>query len=207
MMGVHMKGRWEGRGAAVKAISDALTKWEEERPKRARGYTLFYCPTCTKLAELSYSTYRRRGAPKCPRCGAEMARYDEGEFSRRRREAAEEARRLLPEVLKALAEAAEKYDELGRPPEEWKFEDGVITVKPDILDPSAFEYDPARRLVHVVMFRFDQPKHREILHAVARESTRLGLSILAEIYPPHADKRLLPQGAKLGENGMYVVKA
>jgi hypothetical protein len=44
MMGVRMKGRWEGREAAVKAISDALAEWEEGRPRRGRGYAFCWGP-------------------------------------------------------------------------------------------------------------------------------------------------------------------
>jgi len=190
-----------GERIAEKVLAE-LARWEEERPKRERGRMLFYCPVCTSAYSVSYSTYKRRGAPHCLRCGVEMVRYDEDAFARRRRELAKNAKKIMT-LVDIFAKAAEIY---GRTLLRWSLHDGYITFRLDELDPTEFEYDFAHDVVRARFYYFDVPRYREAADYLMAEVRRLGLRLELQIYPPHTDPSLLPEGAKYDvEIGHYIV--
>jgi FMN phosphatase YigB (HAD superfamily) len=132
-----------------------------------------------------------------------MVRYDEEEFSKRRRELAEKARRLLPRLIEIFVKAAGIYTRWPSP--SWRLEDGRFTFKPS-NDPTEFVYDFAQDVVYLLFFYFDLPQYREAADLMA-ELKRMGLRVLLDIYPPHADRQLLPPGAKFDvERARYVVE-
>jgi hypothetical protein len=187
----------------VEEVLKELARWAEERPRRERSRILFYCPSCTRTYSASRSTVRRRGPPECLRCKVIMVKYDEG-FGKRRRELAEKARRLLPKLIEIFVKAAEIYTRWPSP--KWRLGDGYVVFKPG-NDPTEFVYDFAQDVVHLLFFYFDLPQYREAADYLITEIKRMGLRVLLDIYPPHADLSLLPPGAKFdAERARYVVE-
>ncbi len=189
----------------VEKVLKELAKWEHERPRREKSLILFYCPSCTRTYSANRSTVRRwLGPPGCLRCRTVMTRYNEEEFARRRHKLAEKARRVLPGLFNIFIKAAETYTRWPSP--KWRLEDGRFTFKPD-NDPTEFVYDFAHDAVHLLFFYFDLPQHREAADYLAAELRRMGLRVLLDIYPPHADRQLLPPGTKFDvERARYVVE-
>jgi hypothetical protein len=191
-------GRWEGLDKAISDITAAYKTWRDWRPPPAdRRYT-WYCPICT---ETEYYSGTKR-IPRCPRHhDVEMSRYDEEEFSRRRRELAEAAIRDIPKVVAMFAKAVEIYS--GRPPEEWRFENGVVTVKPD--DPTELRYEDGA--IHAIFYHCDLDRHCKAAKFLYEEADRLGFPVLAEFYPPHFDGALLPEARYDRSRNAFVVEA
>jgi hypothetical protein len=188
----------------VEEVLKELARWAKERPQKEKNRVLFYCPSCTRAYSASRSTARRRGPPECLRCRVMMVRYDEVEFSKRRRELAEKAKHILPKLIEIFVKAATIYTKWPSP--SWRLEDGCFTFKPS-NDPTEFVYDFAHDAVYLLFFYFDLPQYREVADYLATEIKRMGLRVLLDIYPPHADPRLLPPGAKFDvESARYVVK-
>lgn len=191
----YASGRWQGLDKAISDITTAYKTWRDWRPPADR-YT-WYCPICTKTEH--YSGTKR--IPRCPRHGIEMSRYDEEEFSRRRRELAEAAIRDIPKVLAVFAKAIEIYS--GRPPEGWRFEDGEVAIKPD--DPTELRYEEGA--IRAVFYYCDLERHCEAAKFLREEAVRLGFSILEEFYPPHFDGALLPEARYDRSRNAFVAKA
>jgi transposase-like protein len=188
----------------VEEVLKELARWAKEKPRREKGYVLFYCPSCTRTYSVSRSTARRRGPPGCLRCGVVMVRYDEEGFGKRRQELAEKTKRVLPRLIEIFVKAAEIYTRWPSP--SWRLEDGRFTFKPS-NDPTEFVYDFAQDAVHMLFFYFDLPQYREAADYLTAELRRMGLRVLLDIYPPHADRSLLPPNAKFdAERARYVVE-
>jgi len=163
--------RWEGADKAAEDIADLYRIWRGRRPIEEEH--AWYCPICTATAHYA----GREGVPECPR-HVGMRRYSEEEFSRRREEIAEAALRDIPKVLHAFAKAAEMY---GRPPVEWRFENGVVAVRLD--DSTEFRYEDGA--VRAFFYRCDAESRCEAARFLKDEAIRLGLKIAEEFYPPN----------------------
>jgi hypothetical protein len=188
----------------VEEVLKELARWAKEKPRREKGYVLFYCPSCTRIYSASRSTVRRRGPPGCLRCRVFMVKYDEVEFSKRRRELVEKARRILPRLAEVFIRAATIYTKWPSP--SWRLEDGRFTFKPSD-DPTEFVYNFAQDAVYLHFFYFDLPQYREAADYLMAELRRMSLRVLLDIYPPHADRSLLPPNAKFdAERARYVVE-
>jgi hypothetical protein len=160
--------RWEGADKAAEDIAVLYKIWRGRRPIEEEH--AWFCPICTAVVHYA----GREGAPECPRHGVGMRRYSEEEFSRRREEIAEAALRDIPGVVHAFAKAAEMY---GEPPVEWRFENGVVTVK---LDSAEFRYEDGA--VRAVFYRCDAESCHEAAKFLRDEAVRLGLKIAEEFY-------------------------
>jgi hypothetical protein len=188
-----------------KQIIEMLNKWAEEKPQKEKNRVLFYCPSCTHTYSASRSTVRRwSGPPSCSRCRVSMVKYDEVEFSKRRRKLVEKAKRVLPRLFEVFLKAATIYTKWPSP--KWRLGDGYVVFKPSD-DPTEFVYDFVHDAVHLLFFYFDLPQYREAADYLITEIKRMGLRVLLEIYPPHADRNLLPPSAKFDvERATYVVE-
>jgi hypothetical protein len=192
---VYANGRWGGVDEVVSDIVELYNMWKDVRPPPNEKRYTWFCPTCTAT---EYYTGRRR-IPECPRHFG-MRRYDKEEFSRRRRELAEAALRDIPRVIPAFARAVEMYS--GRPPVEWRFEDGVVVVKTD--DPTELRYEEGA--VRAVFYRCDLENYCNAAQYIKNEAVALGLKLALEFYPPHFYPPQ-PFPAYYDRNrGMYVYK-
>jgi hypothetical protein len=189
----------------IEEVLKELAKWAEEKPRKEKSRILFYCPSCTRTYSASRSTARRWLAPpECLRCRVTMVKYDEVEFSKRRQELAEKASRFLPKLFEVFVKAAEIYTRWPSP--SWRLEDGRFTFKPS-NDPTEFVYDFAQDAVYMLFFYFDLPQYREAADYLVSTLTRMGLRVLLSIYPPHADRSLLPPNTQFDrESALYVAK-
>jgi predicted RNA-binding Zn-ribbon protein involved in translation (DUF1610 family) len=124
-----------------KALAE-LARGEEEKLHKERDEKLFYCPVCSYAVAETYYKLKKYGRPRCPTCGVEMIDFDESKFRELRRRLAEEARKILPDAVKALTEVAKAHGAVGEP--EVKAEGPVIAVKPD-RTPNEFRYDASKR--------------------------------------------------------------
>jgi hypothetical protein len=160
---VYAGRRWEGVDKAVADITDVYKVWMYRRPyERERAW---YCPVCTAVG---YGEPQE--TPKCPRHRIEMRRYDEEEFAKRRRELAEAAVRDLKTVLPLFVKVIETY---GGRPAEWRFEDGVVVVKPD--DPTELRYEDGA--IRAFFYRCDSERSCNAAKLLLEEAARLGLKV------------------------------
>jgi hypothetical protein len=189
----------------VEEVLKELARWAEEKPQKEKSRILFYCPSCTRTYSASRSTVRRwLGPPECLRCRVMMVKYDEEGFGKRRRELAEKAKRVLPRLFEVFVKAAEIYTKWPSP--KWRLENNCITFKPG-NDPTEFVYDFVHDAVHLLFFYFDLPQYREAADYLITEIKRMGLRVVLDIYPPHADRNLLPPNTKFDvERARYVVE-
>jgi hypothetical protein len=161
----------ELRRREVAAIREGVLKaveaWEAHRPEAPPGREVFFCPTCTRLEEVSA---RRQGVPRCPAHRADMLPYyGYAElFHARRRELAGLLRRRLDSVLELFGKAAEASQI------RWHFEDGGELVVG--ADSAEFRYSPALDRIEAFFSRY-QPEADGVLEEGAR---RLGVRYYAE---------------------------
>ena len=157
--------------AAVReGVLKAVEAWEAYRPEAPPGREVFFCPTCTRLEEVSV---RRQGVPRCPAHHADMLPYyGYAElFHAKRRELGELLRKRLDGVLELFGKAAEAYASQIR----WHFEDGELVVKPG-ADSTEFRYSPALDRIEAFFSRY-RPEADGILEEGAR---RMGVRYYAE---------------------------
>jgi hypothetical protein len=171
---VYANGRWGGVDEVVSDIIELYNMWKDARPPSDEKRYTWFCPVCTST---EYYPGRQK-IPECPRHFG-MRRYDEEEFSKRRRELAEAALRDMPRVVPVFAKTVEMYS--GRPPVEWRFENGVVVVKPD--DPTELRYEEGA--IRAVFYRCDLENYCNAAQYVKNEAIGLGLKIALEFYPPH----------------------
>jgi hypothetical protein len=157
----------------VSDIVELYSMWRDARPPSDEKRYTWFCPICTNTEYYP----RQRRIPECPRHFG-MRRYDEEEFSRRRRELAEAALRDIPRVIPAFGKTAEMY---SGPPVEWRFENGVVVVKTD--DPTELRYEDGA--IRAVFYRCDLENYCNAAQYIKDEAVGLGLKIALEFYPPH----------------------
>jgi hypothetical protein len=171
---VYANGRWGGVDEVVSDIVELYNMWRDARPPSDEKTHTWFCPICTTTR---YYPGRRK-IPECPRHFG-MRRYDEEEFTRRRKELAEAALRDIPRVIPVFAKAVEMYS--GKPPVEWRFENGVVVVKPD--DPTELRYEEGA--IRAVFYRCDLENYCNAAQYIKNEAVALGLKTALEFYPPH----------------------
>ena len=172
---VYASGRWGSIDEVVSDVVELYRMWKDARPPSDEEKCTWYCPICTETEHYP----KRRRIPECPRHRIGMRRYSEEEFSRRRRELAEAALRDIPRVMPAFAKAIEIYS--GRPPVGWRFENGVVVVKPD--DPTELRYEEGA--IRAVFYRCDLESYCRAAHHIKDEAASLGIKMALEFYPPH----------------------
>ncbi|MFZ8840769.1 MAG: hypothetical protein ACO2PM_18020 [Pyrobaculum sp.] len=177
----------------IEEIVKELNRWAEQHPQKVDG-DLFYCPKCTNIG---YS--RRQETPKCPECGTAMSRYDEDLLRRRRKELVGNFKRVLPDLVGALVEAAS----ICNKPLSWRVRNGRIEFELDYYL-TKFTYDFVRNTVHAYFFYFDTPLHKKVAEHLTSALRRLRLGGQLVIYPPHANPPLPKEAAFRG--AAYVIE-
>ncbi len=168
----------------TQAFSESLRKWQEEKPRKDKGEKLFYCQTCSRTATETYYRLKKYGRPKCLACdGVEMEEFDGQQFAKLRKRLADEALKILPQVVESLLniaaihgiiDGAEAVVEYGH----------VLSVRPD-RTPNELRYDASTRRLEAFFYYYYLPQHAESLRALIKTAWRLGLGILVHIYPGH----------------------
>jgi hypothetical protein len=171
-----------GERIAEKALAE-LARWEEEKPEKDRDEKLFYCPVCSYAVAETYYRLKKYGRPKCPTCDVEMIDFDESKFRELRRRLAEEARKILPDVVKALIEVAKAHGVVGEP--EVRAEGPVVAVRPD-RTPNEFRYNASLKRLEAFYYYFDMVGHERSLRMLAEAAWRLNLGMRAAICKDHA---------------------
>ena len=174
---VYASGRWGGVDEVTSDIIELYSMWRDARPPPDEERHTWYCPICTATEYVEHYDRHQR-LPECPRHFG-MRRYNEEEFSRRRRELAEVAMRDVPRVMPAFAKAVEMYS--GKLPVEWRFENGVVVVKPD--DPTELRYEDGA--IRAIFYRCDLESYCSAAQYLKDEAIRLGLKLALGFYPPH----------------------
>jgi hypothetical protein len=167
----------------VEKALEELARWEEERPRKDRDEKLLYCPVCSYAVAETYYRLKKYGRPKCPTCDVEMIDFDESKFRELRRRLAEEARKILPDVVKALIEVAKAHGVVGEP--EVRAEGPVVAVRPD-RTPNEFRYNASLKRLEAFYYYYDTVEHERSLRMLAEAAWRLNLGMRVAICKDHA---------------------
>jgi hypothetical protein len=193
---IYAGGKWKDLDEAISDIITTFNIWKDRRPPQAEKQHTWYCPICTGTEYYS----GRKGIPRCLYHNVEMSRYDEEEFSRRRRELAEAAIRDIPKIIPLFARVIEIYS--GKQPVLWGFENGEVIIQPD--DPTEIRY--VRGAIRATFYYCDLERHCEAAKFLREEAARLGFSVLMEFYPPHFDSALFPEAQYDRNKNMFIYK-
>lgn len=196
---------WRGVDDAVRNILSELAERSHRRFQdldSEREFVAYFCPVCTYAVRRTPSAVQKRGVPKCPLHGVEMAKYSPRAYIERDGELFERVKSRLRDVLALFAEAAEAY--AGRPPLEWRLRiPPVVELKPN-ADPTVFRYVPWDDAVDAVFYYLEVPRQRRAFEVLMRDALRLGLAFHAVVH--YADEP--PPGAvQDAESKVYVVYA
>ncbi len=174
----------------LSVVVNELKRWEEEKPRKARGYVLAYCPVCTRI------DYTHSSAT-CEKCKVAMVKYDEEAFKERRRQLIVAKRTRIMSLANVLTRTP-----CARPPN-LNIRDGYVEFESNC--PTRLVYDLIRDTVHIYFFYFDTEQHRKALDYLVAELRRMNFDIMTIIYPPHTNPLLLPPDARF-EGAAYVVR-
>jgi len=196
---------WRGVDDAANNILSELARRSYERRQDLdyeKEFVVYFCPVCTYAARTTRLAVQKRGVPKCPLHGADMAKFNRQAYFMREHELFERLESKLKDVLALFAEAAEAY--AGRPPLEWRLRiPPVVELKPN-ADPTVFRYVPWDDAVDAVFYYLEVPRQRRAFEILMRGAVRLGLAFHAVVH--YADEP--PPGAvQDGESKVYVVYA
>ena len=196
---------WRGVDDAVNGILSELARRSYERRRDLeyeRDFEVYFCPKCTYAAKTTRLAVQKRGVPKCPLHGIDMAKFNWQTFFTRERELLERLESRLRGVLALFAEAAEAY--AVRQPLEWRLRVlPVVELKPN-ADPTVFRYVPWDGAVDAVFYYLEVPRQKRAFEVLMRGAARLGLAFHAVV--SYADEP--PPGAVQDEESkVYVVYA